>query len=72
VRRQENNSNYFFAKLPAEQNIRAIRELNFAALEDVVFFLQGAASTAQAAYQQDGYSDRHDQRDEASAYKNPM
>lgn len=42
------------------------------ALENVVFFLQGAAGTAQAAYQQDGHADRYDQCDEASTYKNPM
>jgi hypothetical protein len=41
-------------------------------LEEVVFFLQGAASAAEAANEQNGYTDRYDQCDGASADKNPV
>jgi hypothetical protein len=69
---QENNNKYFFRNFLPNKTSEQSEQLNFAALEDVVFFLQGAASAAQATYQQDGHADRYDQRDEASAYKNPM
>jgi hypothetical protein len=46
--------------------------LDFAALEEIVFFLQGAVGTAQAADKQNSHADRYDQRDQTSANKNPM
>ncbi len=51
---------------------RLRRPLHFAALEDVVFFLQGAVRATEAANEEDRYANRYDQRNQASTDKNPM
>jgi hypothetical protein len=67
---QRNGSHSNFCESSCETTTS--EQSDFAPLKNVVFFLQGAAGTAQAADKQNRHADRYDQRDEASAYKNPM
>jgi|GEM_PF-4599711 hypothetical protein len=47
-------------------------QLDFAAFEELVFFLQRASGAAQATHKQNRHANRHDQSDKASANKYPM